>query len=245
MEATTDHPVDHRPRWDQGPSAAFQVLDRLSAQRSSCRAFDRAPLPRELIADLLEVAGRTASWCNSQPWHVVVTDPDETDALRARLLGALDRGEGTGYDVAPPAAYDGVFRDRRRAAGFALYDSVGIARDDQAARMEQGLRNFRFFDAPHVVVVSADAALGPYALVDCGGFVASLLLAAQSAGVAAIAQGATAGFSPVLHDHLGIPSEHVVVCTVALGRADEEHPVNRCRTGRAALDEFVSWRGFS
>lgn len=244
MDATLDDPVDHA-RTALGPSVAFQVLDRLSAERSSCRAFEPAALPQELIADLLRVAGRTASWCNSQPWHVVVTDRDETNALRTRLLGALERGEENGYDVDPPATYTGVFRDRRRAAGFALYDSVGIARDDRAARGELALHNFRFFDAPHVVVVSAEAALGPYALVDCGGFVSSLLLAAHSAGVAAIAQGATAGFSPLLHEHLGIPDEHHVICTVALGYPVEAHPANQCRTERADLSELVSWRGFS
>jgi len=48
------------------------VLEELLHERYSVRAFLPQPVPRETIEHLLAVAQRTASWCNSQPWQVVI-----------------------------------------------------------------------------------------------------------------------------------------------------------------------------
>ena len=42
----------------------------LMERRWSCRAFDPEPLTDELLTQILTVAQRTPSWCNTQPWQV-------------------------------------------------------------------------------------------------------------------------------------------------------------------------------
>ena len=59
---------------------------------------------------------------------------------------------------------------------------MGVARGDREGYRRQELRNFQLFDAPHVAVISTDAALGEYGAIDCGGYVATFLLAAQANG---------------------------------------------------------------
>ena len=49
---------------------AAAVLDRLLAERHSCRAFLPRQVPRETLEEILRTAQRTASWCNSQAWQV-------------------------------------------------------------------------------------------------------------------------------------------------------------------------------
>jgi nitroreductase len=208
------------------------------SSRHSCRSFRADPVPPDIIEHILELAQRTPSWCNVQPWEVVVTSGDATRRMSDVLVAEALAGPGH-FDVDAPAEYLGVYRDRRRASGFALYESLSIARDDFSARDRQALENFRFFGAPHTALITTEAQLGPYALVDCGGYISTFLYAAESLGIATIAQAAVAQHSSALRTHLGIADTRQVVCAISFGYADEEHPANQFRTDRAALAEVV------
>src|SRR5690606_33905944 len=111
-------------------------------------------------------------------------------------------------------------------AGYALYESLGIARDDRGARDAQMLRNFSFFGAPHVAIITTDANQGTYGAIDCGGYVANLLNAAHDRGVATVPQAAVAMQSPTVREALELPEDKLVVCAVSIGYAKIDHPVN-------------------
>ncbi|MBF6375771.1 nitroreductase [Nocardia farcinica] len=144
-------------------------------------------------------------------------------------------------DLPFPGQYTGAYRDRRRECGKQLYESVGIARGDNAGSMRQMLRNFELFDAPHVAIVTTEAELGVYGAVDSGLYIGTFLLAAQSLGLGAAPQAALAGYSPFLRSHFGIPEHRQVVAGISFGYADTEHPVNSFRTTRADLDQVVTF----
>jgi hypothetical protein len=115
-------------------------------------------------------------------------------------------------DLGMPGGYHGVFQDRRRAAGYALYASLGISKEDWDARVAQRMRNFEFFGAPHVAIVTTDRTQRIYGAIDCGGYVANLLLAAASVGVATIPQAAIAMHADHVHAFLRLPGDRLVVC---------------------------------
>ena len=218
------------------------VLDGLLRGRHSCRAFLPGQVERTVIEQLLALAQRTPSWCNTQPWHVVLTSGDAT----ARLADALFQHAASGADEAPdipfPPGYQGVYLDRRRVCGYQLYGALGIERGDRARAAAQARENFRFFGAPHFALVTTDAALGPYGAIDCGGYVSTFLLAAQALGLGAIPQAAVAGYSPWLRDYFALPAGRSVVCGISFGFPDTAHPANSFRTERAGLDDAVQWR---
>lgn len=210
--------------------------------RHSCRAFLPDPVPRDTIERILNLAQRTASWCNCQPWQVAITEGAGT----RRLADALQRrAEHTGFtpDFPFPREYRGDYLARRRESGFQLYGAVGVARGDREAYRRQEMRNFALFDAPHVAIVTTDEALGEYGAMDCGGYVANFLLAAQANGVATVAQASLAMYPEVLREVLGIAPDRRVVCGISFGYADAAHPANSYRTRRAELPETVSWIG--
>ncbi|MGC9670724.1 nitroreductase [Planosporangium sp. 12N6] len=222
------------------PAGLDDALERILAGRYSCRAFRPEPVPRQRIERMFTLAQRTASWCNSQAWQVILTSGEATERFRAALYAAASAGPGRS-DVPEPAEYRGVYQTRRREAGYGLYHSLGIDRADYAARGRQMLENFRFFGAPHVAVITSDRSLGPYGYVDCGGYVSTLLLAAESLGVAAVPQAAIAMQSDAVRAHFGIPADRVIVCGVSFGYADADHPANSFRTGREELANVVTW----
>ncbi|WP_442930368.1 nitroreductase [Mycobacterium sp. NBC_00419] len=222
------------------PDAAI-VLGQLLAARSSCRAFRPEPVAHETIRAILSAAQLTASWCNSQSWQVAITSGRGTERLRHALYAAASSGHTETPDLAFPREYRGVHRDRRRESGYQLYNALGIERDDHQSRMAQTLRNFVFFDAPHVAIIHSDEALGPYGAVDCGGYVSNFLLAAAAHGVGSVAQAALAMYPEVLRTELGLTRDRTIVCGISFGYPDTDHPTAKFRTTRAPLDEVVEW----
>lgn len=218
----------------------FETLTRLLDERWTCRQFRPDPVPDADIERLLALAQRTPSWCNTQPWQVDVTSGAATDRFRAALAEHV-MAHPQQPDLAFPPAYAGVYRDRRRECGFQLYDSVGIEKDDAGRRLEQTLRNFELFDAPHVALVTTEADLGTYGAIDCGLWVESFLLGAQALGLAAAPQAALAAYPSLVREHFGLPDHRLVVVGISFGYADTDHPVNRFRTSRAGLGDVVRW----
>ena len=224
-------------------TAAHDVLSELLRERHSVRAFKTEPVPRHLLEKMMVTAQRTGSWCNAQSWQVAFVSGDRLRRLADRLYEHASSGAETNPDFAFPDGYPGVYRDRRRACGYALYASIGIARDDRKAGAAQMLENFRFFGAPHAAIITTLRDLGPYGALDCGGYVANLLAAAQALGIGAVPQASTASYPDLVRDEIDLPPERAVVCSVAIGWSDTSHPINSFRTDRASLDEAVDWIG--
>ena len=216
-------------------------IEQLLHERWSCRGFLPQTLPRATITRILALAQRTASWCNTQPWQVVVTSGTGTERFRQALSAHVASRPQAHPDFDFPREYAGVYRERRRECGFQLYDSVGVQRGDREASARQGAENFRFFGAPHVAIVSTPEALGVYGAVDCGAYVSNFMLAARSVGVATIAQAALAEYAGFIREHFDIGDDRRIVCGISFGYADPAHPANGFRTSRARIDEVVRW----
>lgn len=219
--------------------SAAKALRSLLDQRFSCRGYLPDAVPQETFDAILQMAQRTPSWCNSQPWQVHITHPVATDRLRAALSESAN--DDAHWDIPPPMEYTGVYQERRRACGWQLYDSVGIKNGDRAASAKQGAENFRFFGAPHLAVVTTEVGLGTYGVLDCGAYVNNFMLAAASLGIAAVAQAAIASKSHIIREQLNIPKARNVVVGISIGYADQNHLANGFRTGRAPISEVASW----
>lgn len=221
---------------------SYTALDTAFAERFSCRAFRPDPVPRADIERIVSTARKTPNWCNAQPWQVVVTSGAETDRFRAALGQEVLSGTPE-PDLTWPAAYTGVYKERRRTCGMQLYEAVGVAKGDRVASGRQMMRNYDLFDAPHVAIVHSPKELGPYGVMDCGGFVTAFTVTAASLGVNTIAQAAIAAYSPFLHRYFDIGDDRQILCAISFGYADPDDPANRFRTERAEVEEIVDWRG--
>lgn len=219
-------------------TTSIATLEALLGERHSCRAFLPHCVPGHVIDGMLAAAQRTASWCNTQPWQLHLTSGAGTDRFRRGMQEAA-RTQAFASDIPFPSDYQGVHLARRRASGFQLYEAMGVPRGDRAASAALALRNFDFFGAPHVLVLTTCRELGPYALLDCGGWIANFLLIAQAHGLGAIAQAALARHSDVVRATLDLPQDALVVCGISFGYADAGHAANSYRTARAPVGEAL------
>ena len=217
------------------------VLEELLAERYSCRAFKAEPVPRPTIERILRAAQRTASWCNSQPWQVIIASGAAKERFRKEIYAKASSGAADDGDFPFPREYRGVYLARRRESGFQLYNTLGIARGDKMAYARQALENFNFFGAPHVAIVHTDEALGVYGAIDCGGYVTSFMLASQALGVATIPQAALAFHSRVVRDYFGLGDDRKVVCGISFGYPDRAHKANSYRTTRAVIKDVATF----
>ncbi|MFK7879022.1 nitroreductase [Roseobacter sp.] len=218
----------------------INVLKHLLKTRYSCRAFRPDPVPKETIEQIVEAARHVPSWCNAQPWHVTLTQPDATDRFRAGLAEVV-ANDAPELDLTGPDTYPGVYGDRRRTCGWQLYEAVGVQKGDRQASGAQMMRNFVLFDAPHVAIVSSPKALGGYGAMDTGGFVTAFALAARALGVDTIAQAAIASYADFVRKHFDIGEDRMVLCAISFGYAVDDHAANSFRTERASLDEILDW----
>ncbi len=208
---------------------AANAVDSAIAARRAVRAFLPDPVDPALVRHLLALAAQAPSGTNMQPWKVRVLGPDARARLEPALIAALDSPD-------LPAAeeyryYPETFREpylsRRRKVGWDLYALLGVAKGDKAGMRRQTAANLRFFDAPVALMVTIDRDLAIGSWLDLGMFVQTLLIAAQGHGLDSCPQAIFARFHPVVRRELAIPQDEVVVCGVAIGKADPDAPANR------------------
>lgn len=223
------------------PGDDMSVLENLISGRYSCRAYRPEPLPKNLVIRILEAAQRTVSDCNIQPWQVYIISGERLEHIRTEMFRKASSGAGVVADIPPIPIYTGVFQERRRSCGWTLYSTLGIQKGDREGGARQAMENFKFFDAPHLALITTHSSLGPRALLDCGGYLTSFLLAAQALGVGAVAQASIAQRADVFRKEMSLPDEHHIVCGIAFGWPDSGHLANAGRTSRATLNEAVTF----
>lgn len=216
------------------------------AQRRSIRAFKDTPISAAQVTALIKAAHRAPSGGNVQPWQVVAVSGAKKDAVAQAALASLmtnPAGEEGDYPIYPAKLHE-PYRSRRYDIGERLYASIGIAREDKAARQQQMLKNFAFFGAPVGLFLIIDRKMGHGQWAHMGMFMQSIALLAEEAGLGTCMQEAWARVRSSIAAPLGIEDDHVVYCAIALGIPDLEAPINQMASPRAPLSEILTLKGF-
>jgi nitroreductase len=206
------------------------------ARRVSIRAFRPDPAPAATVREILELAAKAPSGGNLQPWRVYALAGAPLEALKAEVR-ANPLGEPPEYDVYPPNLWE-PFRTRRYQNGEDLYATIGIPREDKAARLRQLAKNGEFFGAPVGLFFCLDRKLGPPQWADLGMYMQTVMLLAVERGLDTCAQEYWARYPRTVARALDLPDDHMVFSGMALGYRDETHPIN---TLVAARDPFETW----
>lgn len=224
-------------------------VDEAINSRMSIRAFTPQSVPRELIAELLQIASRAPSGTNTQPWKVYVLQGDSRDTLVDKVCAAHEAMRANPalaaeyheeYDYYPEK-WVSPYIDRRRENGWSLYGLLGITKGDKDRMHAQHHRNFRFFDAPVGLMFTLDRVMGRGSLLDYGMFLQNLMLAARARGLHTCPQAAWNHFGKIILPHIGAGPDEMLVCGMALGYAQADEIVNTFYTPRVPVAEFTHW----
>jgi len=219
--------------------SAADSFNRLVHDRHSVRAYRPDPVPEALLHEVLTLARLAPSGANLQPGAFIAVQGEVRRALSADLVHAwrTQQQEQEDYSYFPDPMPLALKR-RQIASAKALYDAIGVAREDRVGRNAQFERNFHFFDAPVALLVTVAHDLGSGCYMDLGMALYGLMLAAQSKGLSTCAIGAMASYPSLIRRHLALGSDSKIVCGLALGYAEPKAGVNQTRTTRLALGEY-------
>ncbi|RPE63336.1 nitroreductase [Pacificibacter maritimus] len=212
--------------------------------RKSVRQYLPTAVPQADVAQILTAARLAPSGANLQPGRFYALAGDALSDLSAQLMKAAQTKDPVSEYSYFPKPMPAALKAKQRAAGFALYQALGIERRDIQGRKDQFARNYRFFDAPVGIVVTIHKNMGKGCFMDLGMSLMALFMAAQDMGYATTGIGAIGNVGPDAHEALGLLDDELVVCGVALGHEDRSARVNQFRTERDPLDVFASFRGF-
>ncbi len=210
-------------------------------KRVSTRAFAEKPISEEKLKEIFSQIQRSPSNCNVQPWQTYVVSGEAKDKLKESLCAEVMTGKPPYPEFDWKIRYDGKHRDRQFGSAFTLYDALGIEREDKTGRMMAGLRNWQFFDAPHVVFFTMDRYLGIMGAVDLGIYAQSLALVLAENGLSSCMQGALGQYPGPVREQLGIPESQSILFGMSIGYALEDAPANKAITDRVDLTESVEF----
>ena len=207
--------------------------------RRSMREFKSDPVPDSVIEAVFGTAQRAPSNCNTQPWFVHVVTGETLERLRTELPAKFAAGE-IALDFPYDGQYEGVYKERQYASAAALYDSLGIAREQKAERNAWFMRNFSFFDAPAVAFFTLPTGFGLREACDLGMYAQTVMLGLTAHGLGSCPQTALAFLANVIRPTLSLGDHEQLMFGMSFGYPTES-AVNEVRTARAELGEVVTF----
>lgn len=219
----------------------MELLEALKT-RKSIRAFKSALVPRALLTEILEAARWSPSWGNTQPWELVVVEGGTVKEVTGELVAAYEKKIPPNPDVPMPATFPDVYKIRYTACAAGLFGTMGVAREDKAARIVHMVNMTRGFDAPVLIYVIFHSDLAePYTMFDLGAITHAICLAAHVKGLGTCIEAQLALYPDLIRERLKLPVTHKIAVGIAMGYPDPGAPANAFRTYREPLENFVRW----
>jgi len=215
-------------------------FDTVVRTRRSVRQYLPTPVPRDVMAKVLDTAQHAPSNCNTQPWQTHIFSGDVKDAFSRLITAAYDAGVDTKDFSFAVDDYDDACQARARAQGAAYYQALGVAHDDAVGRQDGLRRNLSFFGAPHVALLFAPA-VGDNVRVgaDIGMYAQTFLLSLAANGLAGIPQTMLGSYAEQARTLLGLPPVMKLLFGISFGYPDTDHPAAQYNIGRISHSQTV------
>ena len=215
----------------------YQVLE----GRSSIRAFLPKLVDEGLLEKILQAAGHSPSYMNTQPWEVFVVMGKRKEELCAALSEAAQEDEPKRPDFPLPVTWPETLEKRLSAHRRNRFTALGVDTADQKKLLAAYLRNFQLYGAPCGVFVGLDKTLTSWSIFDLGLFVHGFLMALHKEGLGGCPQAMLTIYSDIIRKQLRITDNIRIAMGVSVGYPDYDSPINSYRSQRKEVNEFVHW----
>ena len=222
------------------------VTDAVESRRS-VRAFTDQPVDMAVLRDVLAKAQRAASGGNVQPWEVTVLTGAPLKVLCDDVTARAMSGDPGGEEAFPfyPADLPAPWKIQRAMVGHAMYEALGIARDDKAGRAAAMLPNYRAFGAPVLLFVHCRKFMDRPQWADMGIWLGTLVLLLREAGLDSCAQEAWVRYAASIRRAIEVGDDTIIWTGLAIGYRDAAAPLNSFPVPRMDIDAVVQWKGFA
>ena len=205
--------------------------------RHSFRGFLPKVVDEKTIKDIFELASWAPSNCNVQPWSVHVLSGDACDRMREKMVAKASTDSAGNPDFPWQGKFTGYYKARQICSALGLWEHQGVTRDNPEKRAWSWMRNFEFFDAPHIAFIFVTDEFPELVRLagDVGMYSQTLMLAMADAGIGSCPQTSVSCFPDLVREELGIESQYKLMMGLSFGYIDESDPANKLRTERDSL----------
>ena len=205
--------------------------------RHSFRGFLPKAVDEKTIKDIFELASWAPSNCNVQPWSVHVLSGDACDRMREKMVAKVSTDSAGNPDFPWQGKFTGDYKARQICSALGLWEHQGVTRDNPEKRAWSWMRNFEFFDAPHIAFIFVTDEFPELVRLagDVGMYSQTLMLAMADAGIGSCPQTSVSCFPDLVREELGIESQYKLMMGLSFGYIDESDPANKLRTERDSL----------
>lgn len=210
--------------------------------RHSIRGYSSRPVSKEVLKEVLTLAGRAVSSVNCQPWEFAVITGEVLQRVSSEIVECFEQGEPA--DLSPWFG-EGIYRSRRQEIGKQLFAAMEISRDNLEKRRWWTARGYRFFDAPVAILLMMDKSADEASCrLDMGCVIQNICLAAMEFGLGTCVEYQGVSYLEPLRRNLTCAQGKRFVCAIAVGYPDEDFPANHVVSKRVSVDDITSWYGF-
>lgn len=209
--------------------------------RRSIREYKSEAIDKKILEAVFDIAQWAPSNCNTQPWEICVASGDSCERLRAKITEAAFNGEIGDMDIPYDGKYEGIYKERQYGSANAVYSALGIERSDKERRGEFFMRNFSFFDAPHVAFLFINKNFGIREGCDLGMYAQSLMLSMQANGIASCPQTSLGFFAGIVKEEFNVSEDLHLMFGISFGYPADDSAINSIQIDRAALSETTKF----
>ena len=211
--------------------------------RHSYRGFLPKQVDEQTLRGIFELANWAPSNCNVQPWHVHVLSGDACDRMREKMKAAAGAEVPFNPDFPWEGKFSGDYKERQICSAMGVWEHQGVTRDNPEKRAWSWMRNFEFFDAPHIAFIFVTDEFPELVRLagDVGMYSQTLMLAMADAGIGSCPQTSVSCYPDLVREELGVDSHYKLMMGLSFGYIDEANSANNLRTERDPLEATTSF----
>lgn len=218
------------------------AVEELLQSRRSIRGFTPQVVPEEILRKIFGLGQLAPSNCNVQPWRTFVASGTTKERLKQAHTTQVRNQVPANPDYPYNDRFEEPYRGHQIRCAITLFKEMGIERDDKLGRARANLRNYEFFDAPHVAFIGMHRQFREPVAIDIGIYLQTLMLAMTAYGIGCCAQGSLRNYPDIVRQEFGISPDIAILVGLSFGYEDTTIDANRAHMTRAPLEENVIFK---
>ena len=210
--------------------------------RHSYRGFTSRQVDEETLKQVFELASWAPSNCNVQPWHVHVLSGEACNRMREKMVAVASTDTTGNPDFPWQGKFTGDYKERQICSALGLWEHQGVTRDNPEKRAWSWMRNFEFFDAPHIAFIGMNPEFGATVALDVGMYAQTFMLTLVAHGLASCPMGTMRNYPDLVRDAFDIKDGTKILFGICFGYEDPAVPANKTRTSREVISSSVTFR---
>ena len=211
--------------------------------RRSIRSFRLDPVPKEVLAQLIDISRWSPSGSNTQPWEFAILGGKVLDEVKEYIVNHMQNTPAHPDIPYPPMPEPYRSRQKDLMQIMNAHQYPPGTQDVQKNRAANRTSGGNFFGAPNAIIVYTDREICPRAFLGLGMIAQTVALAALHFGLSTCIMSMVTYWPEVYREKKIVPDNKLIAFGIAIGYPEMEARVNTFTRTREPLDTFVYWYG--